>query len=185
MQLPEIRLGGKFSQIYQNERHFFRKIFVFVIFQRHVLHELVTPLQVWQPEIHENDGDYLRELVLPVALPQRTADGSRRVGDDTVADELLARLLHLHDDALVLLRAAIDIVNQPLLLLQQSQLLRRTIDDVPDGSDILLQKGVEEKDEVLLVGLRSEKPLEPEVGQQVDGCILGKGAFDNYVFHCK
>ena len=92
MQLPEIRLGGKFSQIYQNERHFFRKFFVFVIFQRHVLYELVPSLQVGQLKIHENDRDDLREFVLAVSLRQRVADGACRVGDDTVADELLARL---------------------------------------------------------------------------------------------
>ena len=163
--------GGKFTQIYQKKRHLLRKNFVPVILQHHILHEIITPRQLPDAEIHQDYRNDRRVVVHAVPSLERTADNTRCVGDDPVLQELLAGLLHLHDDVVPVLVGTEHIEYQTLFLVGQAELLRLTVGNVSDWPDIWRQKGVEEMNQVLLLQLGAEDALETEVGQQVD--VLG------------
>jgi len=112
-----------------------------------MLNKLVRPSQLRNLEIHQHDGDDLWEAVLAVTDFQRLADVPRGVGDDPVLEELLARLLHLHDDVVVYRVGAEHVEDQSFVGVACPELLRRQIGQILNGSDIRWQDGVEEVDE--------------------------------------
>ena len=135
-----------------------------------MLHKIATPFQLWNFKIGEDDGNDRRVIILAVTFHEGIADDAGGVGYYPIFQEFLTRLLHLHDDVLLVfaLVGTEHIKDQPLVFIGHSELLCRAVGDVCDRADIGWQEGIEEMDEVLLVRLSAEETLETEIGQQVD-----------------
>ena len=74
---------------------------------------------------------------------------SRGVCDDSVLEELLACLLHFHDNVVIVLAGAEHIEHQAFVGVVQPQLLCGQVGDVANGADIRGEDGVQEMYKVL------------------------------------
>ena len=163
-------LGCKFSQFYEKEHDFFGKNSVAVVLE-HDLPEELLPIaggEVIGIVVEDVEGIDGRDVIDALALDGILADEPADVGDGAVGEEVLSCALHLDDEVLVVLVAAVDVEDDLLLGLGESVMGGGEIGDVCDGADILRDAGVEEMDEEILVLLVAEDTVEAEVGERVE-----------------
>ena len=123
---------------------------------------------VREHEVEDADRVDILQMIVPRSLGRLLADGRGGVIDAAVLEEGLFRLLHLHDEAASVPGCAIDIEDGAAVATAVAEVFAVEVLDVLNLLLTVVEQGVEETDEQVLVHLRAEKFLEAEVSVGVN-----------------
>ena len=125
-------------------------------------------LAIRELEVKDAYRVYILQTIVPAALGSLLTYWSRGIVDTAVLEESLLGLLHLNDEAAAVPGHAVDVEYRAAVSVAVAKVLAVEILDVLYLMLAVVEQGIEETDEQILVHLSAEKLLETEVGIRID-----------------